>query len=124
MVELSEALATNLDALTDFEGRPVIRAAIEIPGAAGGLREAMKFEPAEFHHGDEVTLVIRCTVGKVRFDPIKDTDALARVHVFVAEEATFIDGALVTEALAEHRDLDVDGCEECAAEAEALEDEK
>lgn len=91
------------DKLSPFEGRPVIRAAIEIPSAAGGLREAMKFEPVEFHHEEEVYVVLRCTVAKVRFDPIKDTDSLARIHVFAAEEATFVDGEIVAEHLAAQR---------------------
>lgn len=99
---LAEALAAR--PLTPFEDRDVISAAIEIPNAAGGLREAMKFEPREMHHGDTVYVVMKCNVAKVRFDPIKDTDALMRVHVFHAEEASFIEGTAVESTLAEQRE--------------------
>lgn len=88
--------------LEDFEGLPVVEAGIEIPGAAGGLREAMKIDPATFHKGEQVFVVMECRVGKVRFDPI-DTDYLdgpqRRVHVFVVTGATMVDGNLVREQL-------------------------
>ena len=84
--------------LENFEGLPVVEAGIEIPGAAGGLREAMKIDPATFHKGEQVFVVLECRVGKVRFDPI-DTDYLdgpqRRVHVFVVTGATMVDGDLV-----------------------------
>lgn len=84
--------------LSDFEGLPVVEAGIEIPGAAGGLREAMKIDPATFHKGEQVFVVLECRVGKVRFDPI-DADYLdgpqRRVHVFVVTGATMVDGDLV-----------------------------
>lgn len=104
MTDLASALANPVGALTGFEGHDVLRAAIEIPNAAGGLREAMKFEPREFSHDEEVTLVLKCRVKKVRFDPIKDTEALARIHVLDAIEATFIEDETVEAALAEQRE--------------------
>jgi hypothetical protein len=103
--------------LHPFEGRDVATAAIEIPNAGGGLQDAMKFAPMEFHHGDEVFVVMRCVVRKVRFDPVKDSDELARVHVFHAEEATFVDGDTVREALDSQRAI-IDRAK-LAAEAEA-----
>ena len=105
MTDLAEAMAIVPGKLTDFEDRPVIKSTIEIPNAAGGLQEPMKFDPREFHHDEEVYVVMRCKVKKVRFDPVKDTDALTRAHVFSAEEATFIDGDSVKETLARQRDL-------------------
>lgn len=88
--------------LEDFEGLPVVEAGIEIPGAAGGLREAMKIDPSTFHKGEQVFVVLECRVGKVRFDPI-DMDNLdgpqRRVHVFVVTNATMVDGNLVREQL-------------------------
>lgn len=84
--------------LADFEGLPVVEAGIEIPGAAGGLREAMKIAPATFHKGEETFVVLACRVGKVRFDPI-DADYLdgpqRRVHVFVVTNATMVNGDIV-----------------------------
>lgn len=103
MTDLATALANPVGLLSGFEGHDVLRAAIEIPNAAGGLREAMKFEPREFAHDEEVTLVLKCRVKKVRFDPIKDTEALARIHVLDAIEATFIEDEAVEAALAAQR---------------------
>lgn len=90
--------------LSPFEGKDVLRAAIEIPNAAGALREAMKFEPVELHHGAKVYVVLECDVAKVRFDPVKDTDALARVHVFDAIGATMVDADLVRSHLDAQRE--------------------
>jgi hypothetical protein len=100
MSDLAEALATRT--LTPFGVKDVIRAGIEIPGAAGGLREAMKFEPVELDHDQEVYVVLHCRVNKVRFDEIKDTDALARVHVLQVVDGG---GALIEPSLVkEHLD--------------------
>lgn len=90
--------APALPTLEPFEGLPVVEAGIEIPGAAGGLREAMKIDPATFHKGEEAFVVLACRVGKVRFDPI-DADYLdgpqRRVHVFVVTNATMVNGDIV-----------------------------
>lgn len=130
--------------LSSFEGREVSSAGLEIRNAAGGLNAAMKVDPEEWHHEDEVTVVMRCKVAKIRHDPIKDTDALRRVHVLDASEATVIDDSIVAEALeeqakrieiangihqlpiklqaahdaGEHTEL-VEGCPSCDREAEA-----
>lgn len=77
--------------LTPFEGLDVVRSAIEIPNAAGGLRDALDVEPVEFHHGDEGYVTLHYRVKKVRFDEIRDVDDLTRVHVFDVDEATFMD---------------------------------
>lgn len=111
--DLAVALV-DTSALGQFEGQDVLRAAIEIPNAAGGLRDAMKFAPLAFHHGDEVYVVLKCEVKKVRFDPIKDVEALARIHVFDALEATFVDESMVAAALKDQRER----IEEAKAEAE------
>lgn len=60
--------------LAEFEGLPVVQVGVEMPNAAGGLQEAMKFDPVEWHHGDEGYIVLRYTVNKVRFDPITRGD--------------------------------------------------
>jgi len=90
--------------LTAFEGREVASAKIEIPNAAGGLREAMKFEPREWQHDEEFTIVMKVRVRKVRFDEIKDTNALTRIHVLDALEAAFIDDESVEAALIDQRE--------------------
>ena len=87
--------------LSDFEGEQVHTAGLEIRNAAGGLNEAMKVDPAEWHKDEEIHVVMRCKVDKIRFDPVKDMDGWKRVHILSASEATVIDGALVAEALDE-----------------------
>lgn len=84
--------------LADFEGKAVRQAAVEMPGAAGGLREAMKMAPQEFHQGEKVFVAIEGTIGKVRFEPIDKTDPTGdqrRVHVIQVEGATFVDEEVV-----------------------------
>lgn len=93
--------------LGTFEGAPVTRAGVEIPSAAGGLREAMKVEPRILHQGDEGYLVIKYVVQKVRFDPLKKDEPdgdQERVHVLQAESATFIADELVEKRMAEHEE--------------------
>lgn len=101
MTDLAGALA-DTSGLTPFEGLAVRQVGIEIPGAAGGLRDAMKIEPAEFHKGETVYVVLQCVVGRVRFDPIDKDDPAGdqrRVHIFDVEGATMVDGDLVREHL-------------------------
>lgn len=98
-LQLAAALA-DVSHLVSFEGHDVIKASIEIPNAAGGLRSAMAIEPRQFAHQEKVFVVLECDVTKVRFDPIKETDCLARVHVLSAENATFVSGDLVHQQLA------------------------
>lgn len=133
--------------LNSFEGRSVAMAGVEVRNAAGGLQEAMKVDPEEYHHGEELFVVLRCEVTKIRHDPIKDLDSLRRVHILTASDATIVDGSLVEEALdaqaqrieeaagihrmeaerilqiaheaGEHAKL-TDGCPACAAEQEAV----
>lgn len=90
--------------LTPFAGRDVISSAIEVPSAAGGLREAMKFAPVEFDIDEEVYVLLRCTVKKVRYQKIKDTEALSRIHIFASDEATFVDGTFAETHLTAQRD--------------------
>lgn len=96
-------LAIDPSVLDDFEGAAVISSGVEIPNAAGGLRDAMKIEPRQFHHGERVYLVLECDVSKIRFDPIKDSDDLARVHVFTAQHAVIVDADLVKAQLEEQK---------------------
>lgn len=97
MTDITTALAAP--ALSPFDGRDVLRSTIAITKAGDGLSEAMKIAPQEFHHGERVFVVLETTVGKVRFDPIKDTEALSRVHVLEAGLSTIVSEALVREVL-------------------------
>lgn len=88
--------------LTMFEGLDVVGSSIEIPNAAGGLREALKVDPMELHHGDEFHVTFQCRVRKVRFDPVDKEDLggpVHRVHVADAVIATVVDRELVGPAL-------------------------
>lgn len=92
--------------LSSFEGSDVVAAKIEIPNAAGGLRDAMEFEPVEMHHADEGYIALHYKVKKVRFDPEskEHPENLVRVHVLDALNAAFIDEDLVGRQLADQRD--------------------
>lgn len=90
------------DQLTPFEGKDVRQSGVEMPGAAGGLKAAMKVDPQEFHQGDKVWIAIEGTIAKVRFEPIDKEDPggdQRRVHVVAVEGATFVDEAVVGEQI-------------------------
>lgn len=100
-------LVTPLDkvaALTPFEGRPVISVGLESPGAAGGLRDALTVDPVEFSHDQLVAVILIGPVAKIRFEEVKDTDGLRRVHVMQVDEAAIIDPAAVEGLLADQRE--------------------
>lgn len=101
MTDIATALASVPGNLSSFDGLDVLRATIAVTGAGDGLSEAMKVDPQEFHHGEELYVVLKCEVAKVRFDPIKDTDALIRVHILKAGDATIVDKGLVGPLVAE-----------------------
>ncbi len=157
MTSIDQALAANAG-LSDFEGKRVDQVGIEIPGAAGGLRDAVKIEPQEFAHGDTVYVAMECTVVKVRHEPIDKDDpsgAQRRVHVFGVDGATIVGEDVVRSHIDNQRErirrareeasgilrlhtgdeLErehnegkhslglVDGCPDCDAEAEAMEEE-
>lgn len=81
--------------LGTFDGQEVLRTTIAVTNAGDGLSEALKVEPALLHLGDKVYVVLECEVSKIRFDPIKDTDAVSRVHTLRAGNASIVDEALV-----------------------------
>lgn len=87
--------------LGTFDGKDVLRTAISVTNAGDGLSEAMKVDPTLLHLDEKVYVVLECQVAKVRFDPIKDTDAVSRVHVLRAGTATMVDGDLVQKQLQE-----------------------
>lgn len=89
----------KLETLEPFEGSPVLGVGIELPGAGGGLREALTIDPVVFHKNDVVHMVVKFKVGKVRFDPVKDTDAVRRIHVGEVMDAAIVSAEDVSEML-------------------------
>lgn len=85
--------------LTAYEGKDVLSTSVAITGAGDGLSKAMSVEPVELHHGQRVFVVLECTTDKVRYDPVKDTEGLTRVHMLKAGMATLVDEDLVRDAL-------------------------
>lgn len=103
-----DVVAAHADAssLQPFDGRDVVRSTIAVTGAGDGLSAAMAVDPQEYHHGQEVVIVIRGVVDKVRFDQLDrdDTDsALVRVHTIKAGTATILNEAGVKRV---QKDLD------------------
>lgn len=89
--------------LQAFEGRDVINASIRITRAGDGLSTALGIAPTEYHPGDKLYVLLECEVGRVSYDPIKDTDCLQRVHTLVAGVGTIVDGEWAGTAIAEQR---------------------
>ena len=96
-------MSTDTQPLGTFEGLDVLTQSMEVTNAGDGLSKGLAIEPQELHHGDEVVIVLRGTIAKVRFDPIKDTDALRRVVVFRSEEGMLNTTASVATALDKQR---------------------
>lgn len=95
---------TPKSALGEFEGLPVLAVGIELPGAAGGLRDPLRVDPLILHGGDTAFATFELVTNKVRFDPVKVDDVLigwTRVHVMGVENATFVDEELVRDQLDE-----------------------
>lgn len=89
MTDLAGALA-DTSGLTEFEGTDVIAAGIEISNSAGGLNDAMKVAPVEYHKGQKLRVLLDVEVTKIRFESIKDSDCLRRVHVASATAAMVV----------------------------------
>jgi hypothetical protein len=92
--------------LTPFEGKDVVAVGLEIPGVAGGLQKALRTEPREFHQGEHAFAVFELVTQKVRHQPIDRENPggpQERVHIFVADGATFVDGSIVAEHLEQQR---------------------
>ena len=89
-VEALAAMLNPIPRLTPFEGQEVTACAIEVPNAGGGLHEPLAFEPVELHVEEEGYMLVHWKNQKVRFDPIKDTEYLRRVHVFGVLETMLV----------------------------------
>lgn len=87
-----DLLAAMLDnKLTPFEGREVIKATAVVKKAGDGLSAPLLFGKAEWYEGQEVFVLLRTRVEAVGFPRIKDTEALARKHDLVTQEACPVD---------------------------------
>lgn len=82
-----------------FEGREVIGTRIAITRAGDGLSKALAIEPEELTLGQKVYVVLECTVTKIAYEPVGDTDSLTRVQTLQAGAATTVDHDLVAEVL-------------------------
>jgi hypothetical protein len=89
--------------LPKFEGREVAGAKIKITRAGDGLSEAMAIEPQVLKQHAKVFVVLECAVGRIAFDPVKDTNGVIRVQTLIAGTATIVDEDLVKEAIEEQR---------------------
>lgn len=86
--------------LKAFDGRQVVATTIAVTQAGDGLSKALAIEPAEYHHGDRVFVVLETEVTKVTFSPSKDDDShLIRVHTLRAGTSTIVDEDLVRDVL-------------------------
>jgi hypothetical protein len=76
--------------LTPFEHRDVLATKVAI---------TMEIEPDELELGTTVYVLLECSVDKVRFEPLADTDALIRIHVLRAGTATLVDEKMAAKPL-------------------------
>lgn len=103
MTDLATALA-DTSMLDDFEGKSVRRAGVEMPAAAGGLRDALKVNPRQMLQGESGYLIVEFVVQKIKHEPIdKDEPAgdQERVHVLDIKGVTFADDGPLVSQLAE-----------------------
>lgn len=101
--------------LEPFEGMPVIAAGIEIPGAAGGLRDAMKVEPRAWHIGDRVFVLLECDVRDVRHPSVDKGDLNGprrRVHVLDSLAGTVMEPDVAKPAIDAQRERIIKAREE------------
>lgn len=91
-----------VEALSDFDDRPVTRTSIKVTNAGDGLSEALEVEPTEFHLDQEVYVVLRTTVSRVEHRALDDDSdgPLERAHVLKAGAATIVDKDLVASQIA------------------------
>lgn len=81
--------------LGEFEGRDVLQIAVEVTNAGDGLSKSMAVLPLTLDLGDEGYIVLKYEVAKIRFEEVKDTDALKRVQVLRASAATLVDDEVI-----------------------------
>ncbi len=89
--------------LGEFEGKEVLATSVAVTNAGDGLSEALAVDPQILHQGDRGAILLEYEVAKVRFDPVKDTHGLTRVHILKAKTGTLLDLDDVQERLDEQR---------------------
>jgi hypothetical protein len=57
-----------------YDGSPVVKTVVKVTKTGDGLSKAVAAQPMTLHHGDEVDVVIRCTVASTTLKPL-DPDA-------------------------------------------------
>jgi len=92
-----------VEALSSFEGRDVLQSSIKVTDAGDGLSDAMLVDPAEYHLGDTVYVVLECQVSRVDYQGLTGVDALRRVHTLRAGTATVVSPELVSDVLEAQR---------------------
>lgn len=92
--------------LNDFDGKPVIAAAVEMSNTGHGLTAAMAIEAEEFEPGEYVNILVRCLVMPPKHEPIKlgpgefDFDAFTLINRLRAETMVKFDTPAASKALA------------------------
>lgn len=90
--------------LSQFENHDVVGTTIKVTKAGDGLSAALKVEPIEYEHGEDVYVVLKTKVANIQFVPSKDNpESLIRLHTLETSEATVVDGGKVKAVLAAQR---------------------
>lgn len=89
-----------------FEGRQVVAAAVRVTNAGDGLSEAMRLDPQDLQHGEEIWLVVKGHVSKVAYEQIPKSEGtlLQRVHTVKAAECVMVAPDEVEELLKREKD--------------------
>lgn len=86
---LEEALADH-SALGTYRDHPVIKTSIAITNAGDGLSKSMSIDPVTLEPGDEVMVLMKCTVDRHGFSLIPDTDCFELKQYLKAGTATIV----------------------------------
>lgn len=88
--------------LTPFEGQEVVAVGLIVTSLGDGLSDAVAVAPDELHHGQRIKLLVDAEVTKVRFDPVKDTNVLTRIHIAKASTAALVEESAVAAIMERH----------------------
>lgn len=88
----------------EWEGQTITGVAFELPGLAGGLRDAVKVNGGEpIARGQKRFLLLEVVGSKTRFDPSKDDEhECVRVDILGLAGASFVGGQTFERAMAKH----------------------
>lgn len=84
-----------------FEGRDVVGTNLILTGTGAGLEQAIAVRNVAMHIGDDVHLLIKARVQKVRHDPAdKDrVDELLRINILKAETIAIVDAEFASDQI-------------------------